>query len=195
MIKFNFHDLIYLSVITNDYYTHSETSSPDCDFQNIRIGWNYFYRHGMVNTSISPTCFSCLDLDNQPIRNVEEIRIGGSPVLPNSNITLVNHQLVVDNFDSLVPSMSDGVLNEISCVTDREVIRRSVSTLSKENLYLCVTDGFVIKKSLVVTMCEGYGMHCQHTVLSRWYIIFSWLCLHTYDYLNSQVSQHAGSMP
>ena len=64
--------------------------------------------------------------------------IGLNMIPLNADVTLVAHQLFVNNFNSL-PLLLDGMVNQIRCMDLIGIlVSRSVTTLSKLNILLLV---------------------------------------------------------
>ena len=84
----------------------------------------------VVNTSIVPTCFSCLDVENRPA--FMPSFFFASQIIPlNADVTQTANQIFVTNFNSF-SLLLDGVLNIFRCVDSAgNLALRNVSTLSK----------------------------------------------------------------
>ena len=99
-----------------------------------------------LNTSIVPTCFSCEDEDGipvlQPLFSIDQVGVS-----LNTNVTVVENQLIVTNFDSFFPPLRDGFHSYIECLglVTFFVYTRIVSTLSKEIIVvpLCIKIPFL----------------------------------------------------
>ena len=105
----------------------------------------------MVNTTVVPTCFSCLDSSDNPV-DLKNFETGAFPVTLNpadyANVTIVDHQLIVNNFTDLSFIM-DGAANMIGCVdTSSTIYTRTVTTLSKERCVMMTLISPVLTFSL-----------------------------------------------
>ena len=67
-----------------------------------------------VNTSIVPTCFTCLDNANMPV-DVCDFSINLNPIILSADVTQIEHRLIVANFANFT-LLRDGVSNFVECV-------------------------------------------------------------------------------
>ena len=84
-----------------------------------------------VNTSIVPTCFSCLDYANMPV-DVDHFSINLDPIVLSADVTQLEHRLIVANFANFT-LLRDGEGNDVECLNKyTDLYIRTVTTLSKE---------------------------------------------------------------
>ena len=110
--------------------------------QEIKIGGTYI-TVAMVNTTILPTCFTCLNTSNMPAPSPTSFSVqtsskGQFTLIPlNDDVTQIGHQLFVTNFTS-VPQLMDGRANFFECIDfNSQRFLRTVTTLSKNSDPLC----------------------------------------------------------
>ena len=85
----------------------------------------------MVNTSIVPTCFSCLNFAYMPV-DVDYFSINVNPIVLSADVTQIEHRLIVANFANFT-LLRDGTGNNVECLNEyADIYSRTVTTLSKE---------------------------------------------------------------
>ena len=123
------------------------SGNAEC-LQNVSIGGILLFIPAMVNTTIVPTCFSCLDFNNLPVES-PIFMINGILVTLDIDVMIIGHQLIVENFTSL-PLLLDGVINMFSCENGSSIpFFRNLTTLSKKGL-LCCTDNICINNLAIL---------------------------------------------
>ena len=89
----------------------------------------------LLNTSVVPTCFTCLDMENMPAFR-PSISIASNIIPLNADVKHVAHQLFVTDFGS-IPLVMDGVLNHFQCIDSvGTLVSRNVSTLSELIIFI-----------------------------------------------------------
>ena len=84
-----------------------------------------------VNTSIVPTCLSCLDHINMPV-DVDDFSINRNQIVLSADVTQIEHRLIVANFANFT-LLLDGDYNYVECVAKASILyARTVTTLSKK---------------------------------------------------------------
>ena len=97
--------------------------------QEVRVG-STLVSTAIVNTSVVPTCFTCLDNTAMPAFR-PSLFIASNMIPLNAEVTQTAHQLFVANFISL-PLLRDGILNQFRCLaSDGALLSRNVATLSE----------------------------------------------------------------
>ena len=136
------------------------SGNAEC-LQNVTIGGNLSSIPAMVNTTIVPTCFSCLDFNNLPV-NSPMFMINGILVTFDIDVMVIGHQLIVENFTSL-PLLLDGVINMFSCGSESSILFFSnVTTLSKKD-FLCYTDNICVNNLTILYPPIPYPSPYTHT--------------------------------
>ena len=90
-----------------------------------------------VNTSIVPTCLSCLDDINMPV-DVDYFSINRNPIVLSADVTQIEHRLIVANFANF-KLLRDGHYNYVECVAKASILYvRTVTTLSKKTTIIYI---------------------------------------------------------
>ena len=146
----------------------------------------------MVNTTVVPTCFSCIDFSDMPADLEDFVNGALEPIDPAdyANVMIVGHQLIVDNFTDL-PFIMDGVINMIICVdSSLNLYQRIITTLSKERCVMMTLISPVLIFSLhflnlstlhTHTHTHTYThthTHTTHTHKQPLLYLYSTFCLH-----------------
>lgn len=104
--------------------------------QDIPVLRNPMQMGTLVNTSVVPTCFTCMNMSDDGVTGADFL-INRYLVNLNVNVTMTENKLIVSNFDSF-PQLLDGVLNEVHCFNYEGYMQSTiVYTLSKYNLSMC----------------------------------------------------------
>ena len=93
------------------------------------------FKPEFVDTSIVPTCFKCVDAQDDPDEiDYWTLKDFTSRIIFNDDVMQIEHQLMVANFSALQPPLLDGVANFMGCfISPTAVIaQRRILTLGKK---------------------------------------------------------------
>ena len=90
-----------------------------------------------INTSIVPTCFTCLSFQDY-IPSYWTGLDTGRQVTLNDDVRQIGMQLIVSDFSNLQPPLLDGQINSMSCYlrSDFTIGQRNIFTLGKKCVHL-----------------------------------------------------------
>ena len=86
----------------------------------------------MLNKTIVPTCFLCLQLNSNAATTPIQFSLNGIVISETAGIIIDGHQLTVTKFTDL-QQLNDGVTNSFQCLDAASILfSRIVTTLGKD---------------------------------------------------------------